>query len=425
MRKLLRFILAGTVVSVVFTSNPCRAQKPPAAGWTQLVPRVDGANHYFVAPDGKAGNAGTENQPWDLGSTLAGQHQVQPGDVIWVRGGTYKGKHTLKLAGKEGAPLHIRGMPGQRATILDGTLFVAAPTSHVWLWDLEITTSTPAEQRTINERGSWPKLPATFADGVGIVHTQTAEVYKDLKLINLVIHDTAQGVSFWIDAVDSEIHGCLIYDNGWNAPDRGHGHSIYTQNKEGIKTISNNIMSAKFNGAYTLHAYGSSKAYVDNYVVEDNIAYDNGPVLVGGGRPSHNIKVRRNYLYGVSMRLGYGAANEDCEVQDNIIAKGSLRIDRFNKVVQENNLQELPQRKVVLIPNKYDPNRAHLAIYNGAKATEVPLDASSFLKPGDRFRLMGPKDFYGRPLQEGTASSEPISVPMNGEFAAFVILKGA
>ncbi len=417
--------LAAALTSLSLHANCSNAQQPPPAGWSSLVPKVSGAKQHYVSPEGKASNAGTEAEPWDLGSTLAGQHEVRPGDVVWLGGGTYKGKQTIKLAGKEGAPIHIRALRGQRATLLDGTLFVAAPTSHVWVWDLEITTSTPAEQRTINESGSWPKLPPTFADGISIIHTNTDLVYKDLKLINLVIHDTSQGVSFWVDAVDSEIHGCLIYDNGWNAPDRGHGHCIYTQNKDGVKTISNNIMSAKFNGAYTLHAYGSSKAYVDNYTVEDNIAYDNGPMLVGGGRPSNNVKVRRNYLHGVNLRLGYGAQNEDCEVHDNVIAKGALQINRFNKVVQENNVQESPDRKSVLIPNKYDPNRAHLAIYNGAKAAEVPVDASSFLKSGDRFRLMNPRDFFGKPLLEGTADGQPLRVPMSGEFAAFVLLKGA
>lgn len=419
MRCALELILAASIGGAIFHPDDGHAE-PPAAGWSQFVPRVEGANHYFVAPDGKASHAGTAAQPWDLGSTLAGQRPVRPGDVVWVRGGTYPGQQTLTLAGKAGAPIHIRALPGQRATILDGTLVIAAPTSHVWLWDLEITTSISAAERTIDERGSSPKLRAGFADGVSIRGES-----HDVKLINLVVHDTAQGMSFWVGAVDSEIHGCLIHDNGWNAPDRGHGHSIYTQNKDGIKTISNNILSAKFKGAYTMHAYGSSRAYVDNYVLEDNIAYDNGPFLIGGGRPSHNIQVRRNYLYGVSMRLGYGAANEDCEVRDNIIAKGSLQIDRFKQVVQENNLQELPQRKAVLIPNKYDPHRAHLAVYNGAKAAEVICDASPLLKPGDRFRLLDPKNFYGKPVGEGTATGEGISVPMSGEFAAFVILKGA
>jgi hypothetical protein len=109
-------------------------------------------------------------------------------------------------------------------------------------------------------------------------------------------------------------------------------------------------------------------------------------------------------------------------VRDNLIAKGALQIHRFREVVAENNLQELPDRKAVLIPNKYDPRRAHLAIYNGARASEVSV-VSGFLKPGERFRLLNPKDFFGKPLVEGTASSEPIRVPMSGEFAAFVLIK--
>jgi hypothetical protein len=308
---------------------------------------------------------------------------------------------------------------------MDGTLFVEAPASHVWIWDLEIATSTPPEQRVIREAGSHPRLPANFADGISIRHTNSAAVTKDVKLIDLVIHDTSQGISFWIDAVDSEIHGCLIYDNGWKAPDRGHGHCIYTQNRDGIKTISGNILSAKYDGAYTLHAYGSDNAYVDNYVAEDNIAYETGPFLIGGGRPSRNIKVLRNDLYGVAMQIGYGSdQNEGVEVRDNVIAGGKLRIRGPQTVVSEANRETLPGREARLIPNRYDPNRAHLAVYNGKKAPQVDVDVSGFLKPGETFRLMNPRDFYGKPVLNGTCSGATVTVPMTGEFAPFVLLKG-
>ena len=356
---------------------------------------------------------------------LAGQHQVAPGDVIWVRGGKYRGPLELKLAGKPGAPVHVRAYPGERATILDGTLFVTPPSGYVWIWDLEISTTTPPEKRHIQETGSHPRqLPTSFGDGININHA-SGHVYHGLKFINLSVHDTRQGFSFWVDAVDGEIYGCLIYDNGWLAPDRGHGHCIYTQNKDGVKTISNCIMSAKFNGAYTVHAYGSDRAYVDNYVVEDNIAYENGPVLVGGGRPSNHIRVLHNYLYGVGMRIGYGARqNQDCEVRHNIIAKGTLLIDRYKNVVQGGNSQQtVPERKAVVIPNKYDPNRAHLAVYNGAHAPEVVVEVSTFLKSGEMFRLLNPKDVFGEPVLAGTCQGPTIAVPMHGEFAPFVLLK--
>ena len=77
---------------------------------------------------------------------------------------------------------------------------------------------------------------------------------KACKFINLVIHDDTQGVSWWAASQDSEMHGCLIYDNGWAGTDRGHGHAIYTQNNEGLKTISDCIFTGGY--GYTLHAYG-------------------------------------------------------------------------------------------------------------------------------------------------------------------------
>src|SRR4029077_20746263 len=100
----------------------------------------------------------------------------------------------LKLAGREGAPIHVRAYPGERATLLDGTLLIVSPASHVWVWDLEIATSTPPEQRVITEPGSHPRLPTTFAGGIYVRHTDSSAVLRDLKLIDLVIHDTSQGI---------------------------------------------------------------------------------------------------------------------------------------------------------------------------------------------------------------------------------------
>jgi hypothetical protein len=388
-----------------------------AREWSDRVPKVAGAKHHFVSPNGKAENAGTQESPWDLSSALAGRQKVSPGDVIWVRGGVYKGEFSVKLVGQEGSPIHVRPYAGERATILDSGVTVVEPASYVWLWDLEIAGSVPVEKRETKERGSSPSdLPGS--DGMSIY------AGKGCKFINLVIHDNVRGgVGWWVGSTESEFHGCLIYNNGWRAPDRGHGHCIYVQNKEGIKTISSCIMSVPHDGSYTMHAYGSSRAYVDNFLLEGNVAHEKGPFLVGGGRPSHNIKVFRNYLYGVSMQIGYGAENEDCELRDNIVAKGSLSIEKYKEVVKEGNYEGLPDEKVILIPNKYDPNRAHLVIFNGAKASDVRVDLGSFLDAGEPFRLMHPKDVFGEAVIKGEYEGKEIRVPVRGEFGVFVVLR--
>jgi hypothetical protein len=419
MRRSMHWAGAMGVVVVLLAGVGRVAAAEAAAGWSDRVPRLAGAAEHYVDPQGKSDNAGTRQAPWDLASALSGKQKVAPGDVVWVRGGVYRGKFEVRLAGTEQAPIHVRTCPGQRATILDCGMTVVEPAAYVWLWDLEIAGSIPVEKRQTRQTGSAPgDLPGS--SGLEI------RAGKGCKFVHLAIHDNVLGgVGWWVGSTDSEFHGCVIQDNGWRAPDRGHGHSIYTQNQTGTKTISNCIMSVPHDGSFTVHAYGSSRAYVDNFVIEENIVYNRGPFLVGGGRPSHHIQVLRNYLYGVNMQIGYGADNEDCEVRDNLIANGSLTIEKYRQAVNEGNVKELPRDKAVLIPSRYDPNRAHLAVYNGAKAAGVQVRVAPFLKPGDKFRVFDSKDLFGKPLVEGACAGEAITVPMNGPFAALVVRKGS
>jgi len=373
---------------------------------------------YYVAPDGKPGNAGSKDSPWDLATAISGGRKIEPGSTIWVRGGTYTGKFQARLAGTEAAPIQLRGVAGERAVLLNCGMQVDQGSDYLWIRDLEIAGDAPIEKRVTDQTGSWPKdLPGSA--GIEI------RAGRGCKFINLVIHDNLLGgVGWWAGSTDSEMHGCILYNNGWKAPDRTHGHCIYVQNQEGVKTISNCILTVpEWGGSYTMHAYGSKKAYVDNFAIEDNIAYERGPFLIGGGRPSNHIRVARNYLHGIPLQVGMTKENEDCEVRDNIVARGKISINNYKKVVDEGNVRELPASKSVLIPNKYDPARAHVAVFNGAKAAQVALDVSTLLKPGDAFRLLDPKDVYGKPVLEGKIEGPTLSIPMNGEFAAFVLVK--
>jgi hypothetical protein len=259
---------------------------------------------------------------------------------------------------------------------------------------------------------------------------QALKVYsgQKCKFINLVIHENGQGVSWWAASQDSEMHGCILYDNGWAGTDRGHGHAIYTQNSEGVKTISDCIFTG--GDGYTLHAYGSSRADVNNYRVEGNIAYDAHTFLIGGGKPSHGIQVLTNCFYGVPVQLGCNApTNQDCEVRGNVTVSAGLSINRFESVISESNVilaENNPRAsgtRVVFRVNKYDPRRANLAIFNWDRQSTVDVDVSALLKAGDRFRLLNPRDFYGPPILTGKATGSTIKVPVDGEFAALVVMK--
>ncbi len=388
------------------------------------------ASQWYVAPGGTPSAQGTMDSPWDLESALDGRQKVAPGDTVWLLGGKYEHPNrdssnlgfTVRLNGAEDKPIVVRAARGQRVSI-DPGLAIQNPTSHLWIWDLELLVrENLVQSRRFEESGSHPKSYDRPHGGLNVY------AGNDCKYINLIIHDTAQGVSFWSGATDSELYGCIIYDNGWDAPDRGHGHAIYTQNEKGIKTISDCIMTGGY--GYTMHAYGSSRAYVDHYVAEGNICYDAGTFLIGGGRPSQDIKVLNNYLHNVSMQLGYSAPyNLDCEVRDNVIVNGGLTVNKFRQVVNEGNLI-LHQKdarpaggspRVIIRPNKYDADRFHVIIFNWRRSLQVDLDLSRMLNAGDAYRLLDPRNLFGTAVAAGSAEDKLISVPVAGEFAVLVL----
>jgi hypothetical protein len=382
---------------------------------------------WYVAPQGEAGHAGTKQSPWDLASALNGRKEVRPGDTICLLEGTYRRRpqelFEVRLTGSPDQPIHVRPVANHRVRI-DGGLAVQSPSAHVWIRDLEIFVSEPLPEKPVSA-GSHPQ---DLNRPHGGLHMHGG---RNCKYLNLAIHHCNQAISCWKGEIDPEIYGCLLYDNGWLGVDRGHGHCIYTQNDEGVKTISNCIMTCRYDGSYTMHAYGSERAYVNNYLVTENICYGRGPFLIGGGRPSQGIRVHRNFLYSVDMRIGYTApSNEDCDLRDNLIAHGRLEIVRYRHAVQENNLilaktdPRPSQPQAILLPNRYDPSRAHLVIYNWSKAPTVEVDAGAFAQDGDTLELFDPKNPFGPPVTTATRRNGTIRVPLSGEFAVFLVRAG-
>jgi hypothetical protein len=387
------------------------------------------ADDRYVAVDGAPSGQGTKASPWDAESALNGSHPVHPGDTLWLKRGTYRAVNnrdglgfTVKLAGTASAPVQVRAVPGERVTI-DGGLNIQPPSTYLWIRDLEVTVSEPRPPAPVPPDPTYKNVGRPWG-GLN-VYSGTG-----CKFINLVIHNNNQGVSWWSASTESELYGCILYDNGWAATDRGHGHAIYTQNDEGLKTIADCIMTGGY--GYSLHAYGSKRADVNNYLAQGNIVYNAGAFLIGGGKPSRGIRVKDNVLYNTDMRLGYDAPyNEDCEVRNNTVYHGSLTIDRFRKVVDEGNkvtkrdAPRTPGVKVVFRVNRYDADRANMALLNGDAKPETAVDFGSFLRPGDRYRLMNPRDFYGKPVLEGTYRGKPVTIPLNGEFVAFVVFRSS
>ncbi|TMC55083.1 MAG: hypothetical protein E6J20_01180 [Chloroflexi bacterium] len=297
--------------------------KSGTAGITvQALPPGTHTGHY-VAPNGSSTGDGTTGKPWDLATALAQPSAVQPGDTIWLRAGTYGGAFTSRLTGTDGAPVIVRQYPGERATI-DGNLVIGG--AYTWYWGFEVMSSVlnPIDLIGVNVQG-----PGT-------------------KCINMISHDNGgNGFGFWMPAVNSEIYGSIVYNNGRQTAVSGYAHGIYTQNETGTKLIRDNVLFNQFGKG--IMVYGSLSAFLNNYDIEGNISFDNGSpvgganpdILVGGTVPATGISVQNNMTYqqagGASVWFGWtDAQNADLVAQNNYMA-GQVLVVNWNSIIFTNN----------------------------------------------------------------------------------------
>ena len=268
---------------------------------------------------------------------------VRPGATIWLRGGTYGSGATIfvsKLVGTADAPIVVRQYPGERA-IINGGLQIGCCDkdphpdrgSYVWFWGFEVAS-------TITDRTG---VPSTDTDLATSVLVNAVDSWAPgTKFINLVIHDSRQGIGIWEEAQNSEVYGNLIYNNGFQAADRGHGHGIYLQNNDGNKLISDNIIFNQF--GVGIHGYATSNAHVHNVTADGNIVFNNGVIslnsqnvdniLFASGTGLENILVQNNYTYHTPARdQGYSRVgwqfdniNKTVAVRNNYFMGGFIGI---------------------------------------------------------------------------------------------------
>ncbi|MGD9901860.1 MAG: right-handed parallel beta-helix repeat-containing protein [Vicinamibacterales bacterium] len=397
---------------------------------------------FHVGPDGESTNPGTPSAPLDLATALSASSPARPGDTIWVGDGVYRGSFRSQLRGTALAPIVVRQWPGARAIIdatssADSALFVEG--AFTWFWGLEIRSGHPL-------RTSSQPHAADLQRGAGVTaHAPGA------KFINLLVHDMKNGIEVWASAPDAEVYGNVIFNNGYAAEDRGHGHGIYAQNRFGTLRIADNVMFSGF--SHGIHVYGSDAAYLDNVQLDGNIVFNSGQLspffernlLLGGGRAAASPVVTANYTYYSSERrggennLGYAAGCSGLVARDNYWAhprQYPLVIGANCTGVVENNViigffsddararfpdndvrgQDPSGLDVFVRPNRYESGRANVVVFNWdrARTVDVPLDGAG-LRDGMRFEVTDAQNIFGGAVVSGVfAPGLVIALPMDG-----------
>ncbi len=426
------------------------------------------ATCFYTSPSASINGDGSLGNPWTLQTALDHPAVLLPGDTVWLRGGVYMHMVDAQTSfrcmthGLPDAPIIFRNTPGEQA-ILDGdlqyTLYLSlGQCSYTWFWGIEVTNSFSTD-RDHNIPG-----------GV----TCTAE---NIKFINMIVHDTGTGIDTWKTSKNTETYGCIIYHIGNNLTNNGnkegHGHGMYLQNDTmGVKRIHHNIIFNTY--GYGMHLWQTTTtSAIGNFDIQHNILFNGGAasenmggvgnnvrthnffaVANGAGNPLENTVIKHNYTWsspdmprpsvnafglnsGVrnmvldsniltcQTRLGWNNTPLfDASVKGNKIITGipavygyylwGFTVDDFPENEYSPMVPTLGQNTYVL-PNQYEPGRAHLVIYNWENESTVDVDISVIgLKVGDQYELRQVLDLTKPVISATYDGNDILTIPMTG-----------
>jgi hypothetical protein len=490
------------------------------------------AADWYASPTGSPTALGTAASPWDLPFALSGS-RVQPGDTLFLQGGTYRGKFRSTLRGTPSAPITVRSAAGEWA-VIDGfyttTLAAAvdATTGRLSFADASAFNEgsailIDAEQITLlgksgntfgnAQRGSGGTVASAHAAGattiLGSATTTSGganlwiggadTIYRDFevmnsdparvfvphsrlfpdhmrgegitqngprtKLVNLVVHDTRDGIFSTGASVGGEIYGCVVWGGGQNSNGIGAGHGMYLQAGDAVnrKRVENCVVFSHYNTGIKGESQNANTVGLDiarcvswNHGAPMGISTRNPAILIGANNgvaddDSVTDCVFYNHLGGGLAQIGYLGANgklvftgnrlfgrvsgldvnrwTPLTVTDNLISSnmtGAVLVNWRKAAVQagtwDRNRYEvganwmadsarygtLPAWRsatgydaagtwsatgtmldVQVWPNKYEPGRATITVYNrGGALAATPLDLSrTGLAAGQRYEI--------------------------------------
>lgn len=302
------------------------------------------SNALYIAANGSPSGSGTQADPWDLQSGLSQPSSVTQGKTIYLRGGTYRGKFISNLVGAtvRSYPGEWARIDGHYSTTTSTPLGAAAPMAASNVSFNGAVRFTPGNQayienelvqiNAVNSDGSYRIIrgwggTGAVAHSVGVpvrlygtgleVHGSNTTyrdfelfnsnptrvfvitsgqggflrdgdginvVGNDLKFVDLVIHDNLDGFFLTETAANTEVYGCVIFNNGHVASDRPHGHGLYIQNNTGRKRITNVISFNNF--ALGMKAYGASLGHANGVYFDGVISFNNGSPGYFPGNPT-------------------------------------------------------------------------------------------------------------------------------------------
>ncbi len=449
-------------------------------------------NQWYVSVSGSPYGDGSAESPWDLTTALCSS-LVEPGHTVWIAEGTYQGPFAKPAipSGIEGKPIIYRSIPGQRVILTADKMeriVLKNYASFVWFWGLEVTVEGTEElglwgnavKQEVGRGAKYinmvvhdcPNRSGFYVAGIG------AEFYGCLSYRNgrwanglahgLYCQNRPIDISGSEDLPWMNFFNCVAFDNfGWGIHSYAEYDNLANMFYDGVVAYGNTI------GDFISGGNG----YDDNFVVRNCLTYFpynkrtttefgynsefNGKLVVensvfAGGESAvslHNwqdLTFKNNTCYtqnGLLMSITkpidvfqYSFDNNRYYMDTNYLARLNGRDFRTLELWQQetewdlNSINDVSEPNHVWVffrPNKYEPDRAFLIIYNWPGNTTVSIALSKLwgMKKSQQYqyRIVSVDDIWGEPVAEGIIDDKNIKLEMTGpyapQFACFLVTR--
>lgn len=208
---------------------------------------------YYVATDGNDSNPGTIGSPFETVTKGAGV--LQPGDTLYVRGGTYYQTAWAPSSGTAASPVTISGYPGE-TVVMDG---VYTNPSSSWGNLFLVEGSNAVVQNITIKRSNWVGLALTGP------YDQALGVNSQSNMENGIIVSGSASYSL--------VQGCQVY---YNAKSNEQFQQLRGGWSTGLSAArgANNV-TLRNNQVWNNWGEGLSTFEAQNTLIESNTVYDN------------------------------------------------------------------------------------------------------------------------------------------------------
>ena len=250
------------------------------------------ATEYYVSNSGNDAASGTISSPLLTIPKAIGK--LVPGDIVYVRAGTYPG-FSINKSGTAAAPVTVSGYKNEMPLITGGNGIKTYQVSYVNISGFEITGATTAggirADQSSNIVISRNKVHDNFGSGVNGI--KILESSNNKVLNNEVYNNTFSGIHIYgTTAINNEIANNTVHDN-----------TLSTGNSDGIgcnsgfgQNIHHNIVYGNSDdGIDTWNCYNNTVAY--NIVHHNGGTGDGNGIKAGGAVTGGHNLVTHNISY--------------------------------------------------------------------------------------------------------------------------------